>query len=195
MKRAASIAATTSSPIASVCCFQLPRHLFLPVGVEKDRESSIAQTIIVYECVHILVKVLREIRGLCMKRVEGWMKKKSMEDLEDLEDHRCHLPTVRSPTAERKPLGESPNGRTAVRLNERDTVLLSNCRALAHRFRGTSAQFGASQRPVISVRFSESESVLRPRASVRRRIRQTSALRVWWLLNGDLSRGYAARFS
>jgi hypothetical protein len=100
MKRAASIAATTSSPIASVCCFQLPRHLFLPVGVEKDRESSIAQTIIVYECVHILVKVLREIRGLCMKRVEGWMKKKSMEDLEDLEDHRCHLPTVRSPTAE-----------------------------------------------------------------------------------------------
>jgi hypothetical protein len=33
----------------------------------------------------------------CMKRVEGWMKKKSVEDLED---HRCHLPTVRSPTAE-----------------------------------------------------------------------------------------------
>jgi hypothetical protein len=55
MKRAASIAATTSSPIASVCCFQLPRHLFLPVGVEKDRESSIAQTIMVYEYAHGLV--------------------------------------------------------------------------------------------------------------------------------------------
>jgi hypothetical protein len=28
----------------------------------------------------------------CMKRVEGWMKKKSMEDLED---HSCHLPVSR----------------------------------------------------------------------------------------------------
>jgi hypothetical protein len=95
MKRDASIAAATSSPIASVCCFQLPRHLFLPVGVEKDRESSIAQTMMVYEYTASLCYGRQEAK--CMERVEGWMKKKSVEDLED---HRCHLPTVRSPTAE-----------------------------------------------------------------------------------------------
>ena len=52
------IATTTSSPVASVCCFQLPRQLFLPVDVGTSRESSIAQTILKYEHVHSLVVVV-----------------------------------------------------------------------------------------------------------------------------------------
>jgi hypothetical protein len=51
---------------------------FLAVGVEKDRESSIAQTILVYEYVQYIqsLKVLREIRLVYeMKRVEGMNEK------------------------------------------------------------------------------------------------------------------------